>query len=71
MTREKLLNSLASMLAERAAIKRRNHEISVKLKRIRAALARLPDAGEEPATTTPQGNDVGALDALDAFLNDL
>ena len=69
MTRTQLLNSLAALLAERALIKRRNHEISVKLKRIRAALARTPDAGDEPAPVTPQvTTDPFAL--LDTILND-
>jgi hypothetical protein len=71
MTRKQLTISLASLLAERAVMKRRSHDISVKLKRIRAALARLPDAGDLPAPepdVTPQGN---IFDDLDDFLNNL
>lgn len=70
-TAAQLHQSLASLLAERDVMKRRNREISAKLKRIRAALARLPDAGEMPALdpiVTSRGN---ALDALDDFLNNL
>lgn len=68
-TRAQLLNSLASLLAERDVMKRRNHEISVKLKRIRAALARTPDAGDEPASVTPQVTD-DPFAMLDNILND-
>lgn len=67
-TAAQLHQSLASLLAERDAMKRRNREISVKLKRIRAALARLPDAGDMPAPTTPQGN---LPDDFDTFFTNL
>lgn len=68
-TAAQLHQSLASLLAERDVMKRRNREISAKLKRIRAALGRLPDAGDMPdPDVTSQGN---PLDALDDFFNNL
>lgn len=70
-----LRQSVQMLLAERAALKRRNHEIAQKLHLLRVKLSRLPDAGDDmpdagdtPAPTTSQGN---MLDDLERFLNDL
>lgn len=54
--------SLAQLLSERAVLRDRLKQISLKAKRIRAALDR---AGGIPTDQAP------ALDTLDAFLDDL
>lgn len=67
---ETLRATAASLLAERAVLKRRNREIGIKLKRIRAKLDRFPPADTiiEPMDSTSAADKID--DMLDLFLGD-